>query len=206
MKKILLILSFFVAGISVNAQSYTEKDFQQSVSQINTAKTRSDYDNLFQKFFKFTSTKTSEKWQAYYYAAVSIYLKTEMQLKDTSAQNLGESNAMAQKFAIAALTSQPNNAEINTLIGLIYFQKIQMNISQDVQKDTDVIAKTIAKAEESSPDNPRLVILKAKLKEKSGDKADAEILFQKAQSGFEKENSSDITSPTWGRQLIQSTK
>lgn len=206
MKKLLLILSFFVAGIFANAQSYTEKDFQQSVLQINNAKTKTEYDNLFQKFSKFTSTKTSERWLAYYYAAVSMYLKTEVQINQTTHEDLSASNGLAAKFANGALSSQQDNAEVNILIGLIYFQKIQINESTDVQKDLDIISKAIAKAEAASPNNPRLAILKARMKEKSGDKAAAEILLKKATSGFEVKNSTSSTAPTWGKQLAQVNK
>ncbi|MBK1894454.1 tetratricopeptide repeat protein [Chryseobacterium paridis] len=202
MKKFLLILGFFVVGSWANAQSYSEKDFQQSVLQINTAKTKSDYDNLFQKFSKFTGNKTSERWEAYYYAAVSMYLKIEGQLNQTVHEDLPGGNAVARKFAKGALNSQQDNAEANILLGLIYFQKMQINGSQDPQ-DMEVITKSIAKAEAASPNNLRLAILKARLKEKSGDKANAEKLLQKAASGFDSKNSTGKPSPTWGRQLIQ---
>ena len=202
MKKLLLILGFFVAGSWANAQTYTEKDFQQSVLQINTAKTKNEYDNLFQKFSKFTGTKTSERWQAYYYAAVSMYLKTELQLNQTMHEDLPGANALARKFAKGALNSQQNNAEANILLGLIYFQKMQISGSQDPQ-DMEVITQTIAKAETTSSNNPRLAILKAIIKEKAGDKADAEKLFQKAISGFDSKNSTHSALPTWGKQLIQ---
>ncbi|KPH11506.1 hypothetical protein [Chryseobacterium sp. ERMR1:04] len=205
MKKILLILGFFMAASWADAQVYIEKDFQQSVLQVNTSKTRSDYDNLFQKFSKFTSTKTSERWQAYYYAAVSMYLKTEVQLDQTTHEDLSASNALATKFANGA-TSQQDNAEVNILLGLIYFQKIQINPSSNTQKDLDLISQTIAKAEATTPNNPRLAILKARMKEKSGDKSAAELLLKKATSGFGSKNSSDNTAPMWGRQLIQSNK
>jgi hypothetical protein len=204
MKKTLLIW-FSVLGFCINAQNLTEKDFQQSVLQVNTAKTNSDYDNVFNKFSKFTQSKTSDRWQAYYYAAVSMYLKTEQQLKKTVHQDISESNALAGKFANGAY-SQQNNAETNILLGLIYLQKIQIKESKDVQKDLDVVSQMIAKAETSAPNNPRLAILKAKLQERSGNKENAETLFKKALAGFENNNSSGGTVPTWGRQLIQSTK
>lgn len=202
MKKFLLILSFFIAGSWVNAQANTEKDFQQSVLQLNTSKTKSDYDTLFQKFSKFSETKTSERWQAYYYAAVSMYLKTELQLNQTTHEDLPGSNALAGKFANAALNSQQNNAEVNILIGLIYFQRMQINGSSDTHKEMEVVSQAIAKAEATSPNNPRLAILKARIKEKSGNKADADILLQKAKSGFDSKNATSSPNPTWGRQLI----
>ncbi|WP_345990945.1 hypothetical protein AAEU33_03515 [Chryseobacterium sp. Chry.R1] len=202
MKKFLLISGFFLAGFWVNAQTYSEKDFQQSISQVNTAKTKADYDNLFQKFSKFTGTKTTDRWEAYYYAAVSMYLKIEVQLNQTVHEDLPGGNALARKFAMGALSSQQDNAEANILLGLIYFQKMQINGSQDPQ-DMDFIAKAIAKVEATSPNNPRLAILKARLKEKSGNKADAEKLLAEAASGFNSKNSTGKLSPTWGRQLIQ---
>ncbi|MDQ0591936.1 hypothetical protein QFZ37_000305 [Chryseobacterium ginsenosidimutans] len=204
MKKTLLIW-FSVLGFCANAQNLTEKDFQQSVSQVNTAKTDNDYDNVFKKFSKFSETKTTDKWQAYYYAAVSMYLKTELQLKKTVHQDISESNALAGKFAKAAF-SQQNNAETNILLGLIYLQKVQIKESKDVQKDLDVVSQMTAKAEASAPNNPRLAILKAKLQERSGNKENAETLFKKALTGFENSNSSGSSTPTWGRQLIQPTK
>lgn len=200
MKKILLIC-FSLLGFCINAQTSTEKDFQQSVLQLNTAKTESDYDNVFKKFSKFSGTKTSEKWQAYYYAAVSMYLKTEMQLKKTQHQDLSESNALAGKFAKGAI-SQQDNAETNTLLGLIYLQRIQINGSTDIQKGLDFITQKIAKAEASSPNNPRLIILKAKMQERSGTKETAEMLFQKALNRLESNKSSGSGVPTWGKQLI----
>lgn len=206
MKKFLLILGFLVAGSWANAQTNTEKDFQQTVLQVNTAKTKSDYDNLFQKFSKFSGTKTSERWEAYYYAAVSMYLKTEMQLDKTMHEDLPGSNALALKFAKGALNSQQNNAEANTLLGLIYFQKIQIGASKDTQKDLEIISQAIAKAEASAPNNPRLAILKARMKEKSGDKSSAEVLLKKATSGLDGKNSQGGAAPTWGRQLIQLNK
>ncbi len=126
-----------------------------------------------------------------------------MQLQKTSGQNLDESNSLARKLAISASTSQRENPEITTLIGLIYFQKMQLSKSQDVQKDGDVIAKIIAKVEKTSPDNPRVNILKAKLKEKSGDKTEADLLAKKALQTLESQNPSEAASPTWGKSLLQ---
>jgi ribosomal protein L17 len=204
MKKTLLIW-FSVLGFCINAQNLTEKDFQQSVLQVNTSKTDNDYDNVFNKFSKFTQTKTSDRWQAYYYAAVSMYLKTELQLKKTAHQDVSESNALAGKFANGGY-SQQNNTEADILSGLISLQKIQINGSKDIQKNLDAVSQLITKAETSSPNNPRLAILKAKLQERLGNKANAEKLFQQAQSGFESKNSSEGFAPTWGKQLIQSIK
>ncbi|AZB19247.1 hypothetical protein EG352_16430 [Chryseobacterium indologenes] len=200
MNKTLLILFSLITCFWIKAQTFTDKTLSQAVLQLNNAKTTTEFDTLFNKF---SNVKTTEKWQANYYAAVTLYLKNEMQLKKTSGQNLDESNSLARKLAISASTSQRENPEITTLIGLIYFQKMQLSKSQDVQKDGDVIAKIIAKVEKTSPDNPRINILKAKLKEKSGDKTEADLLAKKALQTLESQNPSEAASPTWGKSLLQ---
>ncbi|ATN07527.1 hypothetical protein CRN76_20080 [Chryseobacterium indologenes] len=200
MNKTLLILFSLITCFWIKAQTFTDKTLSQAVLQLNNAKTTTEFDTLFNKF---SNVKTTEKWQANYYAAVTLYLKNEMQLQKTSGQNLDESNSLARKLAISASTSQRENPEITTLIGLIYFQKMQLSKSQDVQKDGDVIAKIIAKVEKTSPDNPRVNILKAKLKEKSGDKTEADLLAKKALQTLESQNPSEAASPTWGKSLLQ---
>jgi hypothetical protein len=203
MKKTLLIC-FCVVGFCLQAQTFSEKDFKQSVLQVNTAKTESDYDSIFQKFSQFTSTKPSEKWEAYYYAAVALYMKAELQLKKTPSADISDVTALAGKYAKASHSdSKTNNAETDILLGLIALQKTQSGGTKDVQKDMEVVSEMIKKAEAVSPDNPRLAILKAKSQEKSGNKDSAEKLFKKASTGLETKGASS-TAPTWGGQLIPS--
>jgi hypothetical protein len=200
MKKTLLIC-FCMVGFCLQAQTFSEKDFKQSVLQLNAAKTESDYDNVFQQFSKFKSSKPAESWQRYYYAAVAKYMKAELQLKKTTHQDISELNALARKYAKGGYSdSKQNNAEVDILLGLIALQKTQIKDTKDVQKDMEVVSEMIKKAEGVSPDSPRLAILKAKMQENSGNKQSAEKLFKKALEGLE--NKSSASAPSWGRQLI----
>ncbi len=203
MTKLLLILSFFIVNCWVSAQAFTDKVLTQAVLQLNASKTASDYDNVFSKF---SGAKTSETWQANYYAAVALYLKNETLLKKAPGASLMDDNALARKIAAGAWTAQRDNAEINILLGLLYVQKMQIDGSQSSQPDQNVISQSIAKAETSAVNNPRLAILQAKIKEKSGDKTNADILYRKALSEFSNPNASDSKSPTWGKQLIPSVQ
>lgn len=198
MNKILFILSFFVTGFWASAQTFTDKALQQSASQLNTTNTEGDYDKLFKKF---TETNTSEKWQAFYYAAVSMYLKAELLSKNSTA-SASQSSIMAEKFALGGTLSQPDNAENNILLGLTMLQNIQLNVYNDPAKAMQEISKYIAKAESSDPNNPRLAILKAKSAEKSGNTTEADAQYQKAATGFTTLNSV----PGWGKQLIPKNK
>lgn len=202
MKKTLLIC-FLVIGFCLNAQNYTEKDFKQTVSQVNNAKTENDFDNAFQKLSRYTSTKPTEKWEAYYYAAVAMYMKAELQLKKTPSQDVSEINALARKYGKAAYSdNKQNNAEADILLGLIALQRSQIS-GADAKKDLEVASQFIAKAEPNAQNNPRLAILKAKFQERSGNKGNAEKQFQNALKAFENKNAS-TGSATWGRILIPS--
>lgn len=196
MNKLLFILGFFMTGFWVTAQTFSDQALQQSVQQLNDAKTDSDYDTLFKTF---SEAKTSEKWQANYYAAVAMYLKTHFLLKKTTGSPLAASNELAKKFATQALAAEKNNGEINTLLGLIHFQRIRIKTATDPQKELKTAIGYMTKAEAQLKNNPRLTFLKVEIAEKSDNKAEAIELYQKAINEF---NATSSSSPNWGKQLI----
>lgn len=198
MNKLLLILGFFMAGSWVSAQTFSDQALQQSVLKLNDAQSENDYDTLFKIF---SETKTSEKWQANYYAAATLYLKNIFLLSNSSNKNLSESNELANKLATQALASEKNNGEINTLLGLIHFQKFRIKTATDPQKELKTVTGYMKKAETVLKNNPRLTFLKAELAERSGNKTEAVKLLQKATAEFNTSNSS-TGSPNWGRQLV----
>ncbi|AZA78907.1 hypothetical protein EG347_16005 [Chryseobacterium sp. G0186] len=198
MNKLLFILSFFVTGLCANAQTFSDQALQQSVQQLNEAKTDGDYDTLFKTF---SEAKTSEKWKANYYAAVAMYLKTYFLLKNTPEKPLGEFNEIAKKLATQALAVEKNNGEVNTLLGLIHTQKIRIVASTDPQKELKTAIGYMTKADTQLKNSPRLTFLKAEIAELSNNKAEAIKLHQKEVHDF---NATDLTSgsPNWGKQLI----
>ncbi|WP_347217009.1 hypothetical protein [Chryseobacterium sp.] len=195
MNKILFILSFFVTGLWVSAQAFTDKALQQSALQLNSTNTEGDLDNLFKKF---TKTKTSEKWQAGYYAAVSKYLKAELLLKNSTNPST-EPNITAGKYALGMSLSEPDNQEINILLGLITLQSLQSGKHGNPSKGEQKLSEYVLKAEKPDPNNPRLAILKAKLAEKAGNTSEADAQYQKAATGL-------AAAPGWGKQLIPTNK
>lgn len=198
MNKLLFILSFFVTGFWATAQTFSDQALQQSVQQLNTAKTDGDYDTLFNIF---SETKTSEKWKADYYAAVAMYLKTQYLLKYTTNTPVSESNGLAKKFATQALASEKNNGELNTLLGLIYAQRIRTAATTDYQKDLKTAKEYMTKANLQLKNSPRLTYLKAEVAALANNKAEAIELYSKTASEFNTATSSS-TSPNWGKQLV----
>ncbi|MGU3374246.1 hypothetical protein [Chryseobacterium sp. M5A1_1a] len=196
MNKLLFILGFFVTGFWVSAQTFSDQALQQSVQQLNDAKTDGDYDTLFNTF---SETKTSEKWKSNYYAAVAMYSKAQFLLTNTTNRPITESNELARKFATQALVSEKNNGEINTLLGLIHIQKIRIVASTDPQKELKTATGYMTKADSQLKNNPRLTFLKAEIAELSNNKIEAIKLHQIAVSEFK---SLSAGSPNWGKQLI----
>ena len=198
MNKLLFILSFFVTGFWASAQTFSDQALQQSVQQFNNAKTDGDYDTLFKVF---SEAKTSEKWKADYYAAVAMYLKTQYLLTHTTDRPMAESNNLAKKLAAQALASDKNNGEINTLLGLIYAQRIRTVTSTDYQKDLKTANEYASKAASQLKNNPRLTFLKAEIAALSSNKAEAVEFHSKAVNEF---NATDLSSgsPSWGKQLV----
>lgn len=187
-----------MAGSWASAQVFSDQALQQSVLKLNDASSENDYDTLFKIF---SETNTSEKWQANYYAAATMYLKTNFLLSNSPNKNLSESNELANKLATQALASEKNNGEINTLLGLIHFQKFRIKTSTDPQKELKTVTGYMKKAETVLKNNPRLTFLKAELAERSGNKTEAIKLLQKATAEFNTSNSS-TGSPNWGKQLV----
>lgn len=198
MNKLLLMLGLFMTSIWISGQAFSEQSLQKAVLQLNESKTDRDYDILFNKF---SEAGTSEKWQANYYAAAAMYLKTNFLLKNTPNKPLHESNEIALKWAAQAFASEKNSGEINTLLGLIYIQKIRIVASTDSQKDLKTAIGYMKKADTQIKNNPRLTFLKAEIAELSSNKAEAVQLHQKAVKEF---NATDLSSGSanWGRQLI----
>ena len=206
MKKIYLLLLLILISSGANSQTFTDKDLQKEVLKINTSKTASNYEALYKRF---STSTVSEIIPLRYYAAVSQYLKTESLIGKSSNESLLESNALAFKDAMSILNSQPDNIEVTTLIGLISLQKIVLKASFNVQKDKNQIAQYISKAESSSPNNPRLTLLKAGFKkqfpEENFNNMSSAQLYQKAEKDFAATNSTDISAPNWGRQIVSVT-
>lgn len=182
----------------MNAQFFSDQTLQQSALQLDNAKTDNDYDTLFKTF---SEAKTSEKWKANYYAAVSMYLKTQYLLKYTPNRPMAESNEAAEKSAIQALALEKNNGEINTLLGLINTQKIRIMASSQPQKSLKTATGYMLKADAQLKDNPRLTFLKAEIAELSNNKIEAVKLHQKAANEFNAAGKTSA-SPGWGMQLL----
>lgn len=202
MKKTLLIC-FCTVSFLLQAQSFSEKDFKQTVSQVNGAKTESDYENAFQKFSKFTSTKPTDKWEAFYYAAVASYMKAELQLRRNPSMDISGPNNLAKKYADAAHT-QSDSSEVNLLVGLISLQRLRLKADKEDSKNMDIVRQAVAKTEATAPDNPLLAVLKARLAERSHDQANAKALYERAYEGFQKSQGNALLS--WGSSLIPAKK
>lgn len=123
MKKLLLSLAFLIFSVYSFAQTNFDKQIKIKSESLKKASTADQFDALFADFSSMTSTTDANKWKAYFYASSASYKKGELLLKDGKKGNLSETNAVAYKYAMGALSLQPKNTDVLALIKLIENQK-----------------------------------------------------------------------------------
>ena len=123
MKKSLLSLAFLIFSVYSFAQTNFDKQIKIKSASLEKARTADECEALFADFSSMTTTTDANKWKAYFYASSASYKKGELLLKDGKNGNLSETNAVAYKYAMGALSSQPQNSDVLALIKLIEKQK-----------------------------------------------------------------------------------
>lgn len=123
MKKYIFTLFLLLIGLCVSAQSSYKKNLDDKGKKIALVKTTNECDKLFAEFSTLKNSKDEYKWKAYYYAAFTLYQKGEIIIKSGKKADLKSANALAEKYVLGSLTSQPNDTENKELLNLIKLQR-----------------------------------------------------------------------------------
>ena len=123
MKKAIISLLFFFIALSLHAQTNYEGKINSLASKIETAKTISEFDKLFEEFDTIKRTQHTLRWKAYYYAGLAQYKKAEMLMERRDFQNAKNANAIANKYAMGSSSFQVEDSKINLLLELLDIQK-----------------------------------------------------------------------------------
>lgn len=123
MKKLLLSLTLLIFCAFSYAQTSFDTQIKKKSESLKIAQTTNECENLFNEFSSMTTSSDANRWKAYYFAGFSSYKKVEILLKQGKKGNLADSNAIAYKFAIGALSTQPKNTDVLSLLNLIAQQK-----------------------------------------------------------------------------------
>jgi hypothetical protein len=212
MKKSLFVLLASVMMTTVFAQSekYIKAMEAKTVmlDSFNNVDSWKDLANTFERIGDAEKTQ----WLPFYYAAYCNVMAGNFSLpKDGS---MGDNSAVtdpyadkAEKMLNKAVELGKGNTEIFCVEKMIYGLRMMGNPMARYMTESPKAEAALAKAKEANSGNPRIYILEGQDKfytpeQFGGSKAEAKILFEKAQSLFETYKPENSIAPNWGRSQI----
>ena len=202
MKKLtitLILVSLFCVGFANEAY---QKAMSQSIENLFQAKSIPEYVEVANQFERISNMEKTEWLPLYYATFASIMIsfqETENAKKDTYLDQ-------AQKYLDQALAIDPNESELHLLQGFLYPSRINidpMNRGMDLMPKMN---KSLDKALELNPDNPRVYYLRATMtfhtpEAYGGGAAKALPLYQVADEKFKIFKPKTAISPNWGKEI-----
>jgi hypothetical protein len=208
MKKVLFVFVASLMMIPVIAQSEKYVNAMESkVSMLDSAKTPDVLKELANTFERIGNAEKSQ-WLPFYYAAYCNVMAGTFSLPQDG--SFGDNSAITDPYADKAegLLNKANelvkgNTEIYCIQKMIHGLRMMGNAMARYMTEGALAEAALAKAKEANAGNPRIYILEAQDKfytpeQFGGSKAEAKILFEKAQSLFETYKPESSIHPNWG--------
>jgi tetratricopeptide (TPR) repeat protein len=199
MKQFLVIISMFIAGMTM-AQSKYESGMTKGLEQLKNSKTVEDF-TATAAFFERVADAEKDKWLPYYYAAYANYITAWINQKLDKDKIAEKSNDLITK----AEALEPNNSELFCLRQMT--ATLQMLVDPMTRWQTYGAQATAAvdKAIKADPTNPRPYYLKGQNlmgtpEAFGGGKAVAKKLFEKAVEQYKVFTPASPFHPSWGKE------
>ena len=179
MKKLLVIISMFIAGM-VAAQSKYEGAMAKGLEQFKASKTAEDM-NAVSAFFERVGDAEKDKWLPYYYAAQATYLTGWMDPK-ADKDKVGEKS---KDLISKAEAIEKNNSEIFCLRQMVAILQMTVDPMTRYQSYGAEARNALESATKADPNNPRIYYLNGQTLMNTpeafgGGKAIAKKLFEKS--------------------------
>ncbi|MCX6240046.1 MAG: hypothetical protein NTY07_21300 [Bacteroidia bacterium] len=195
----LILVSLFSFGFS--NETY-EKAMSLSIEKLFQAKTIPENVEVANQFERISKTEKTE-WLPLYYASFA-YIMISYQESDNAKKD--QFLDQAQKYLDQAMAIDPNESELYMLQGFLYPSRINidpMNRGMVYMADMN---KSLDKALELNPDNPRVYYLRATMtfhmpEAYGGGAAKALPLYQVAADKFKVFKPKTAISPNWGKEI-----
>jgi hypothetical protein len=180
---------------------------QAKVSMLDSANTPDVFKELANTFERIGNAEKSQ-WLPFYYAAYcNVMAGTFSMPQDGS---FGDNSAITDPYADKAegllnkaIEIAKGNTEIYCIQKMIHGLRMMGNAMSRYMTEGPLAEAALAKAKEANAGNPRIYILEAQDKfytpeQFGGSKAEAKILFEKAQTLFETYKPESSIHPNWG--------
>lgn len=205
------VLSLFVASFLMTA-AFAQSDkyvstMESKVAMLDSAKTSDVLLELANTFERIGNAEKTQ-WLPFYYAAYCNVMAGTFSLPQDG--SFGDNSAITDPYADKAeallnkaIEITKGNTEIYCIQKMIHGLRMMGNAMARYMTEGPKADAALAKAKEVNAGNPRIYILEAQDKfytpeQFGGSKAEAKILFEKAQSLFETYKPESRIHPNWG--------
>lgn len=196
MKRILL---FFLisAGIMVNAQLMSGKEFQSKINAIEQAKNAESIDPLIH-FFENPSADTSN-WEPAYYASYASLKQAQLYLRNGNSTAASNSIKRAEKNFQSIIHLLPTNSEIRVLNAYLNISKISANTSGNNEMFIKEAKELLYLKKNVDAANPRMQLMRAQLNYVLGQTGkNLQAQFENAETALKKFKPQSNLDPNWG--------
>ena len=205
MKKLIGILLLVSLFSNLFADENYQKNITQSVKELFQAKTIPEYVEVANQFERISNIEKGE-WLPLYYASFAYIL---ISFRETENAKKDQYLDQAQKYLDQAMAIDPNESELHMLQGFLYPSRINIDPMTRGIALVAVMNKSLDKALELNPDNPRVFYLRATMtfhtpEAYGGGAAKALPLFQVADEKFRIFKPKTTISPNWGKEMNDS--
>ena len=202
MKK-LIVTFVFVSMFSIGfANEAYEKAMSLSIETLFQVKTIPGYIEVANQFERISTMEKGE-WLPLYYASFA-YIMISFQEADNAKKDTYLDQA--QKYLDQAKAIDPNESELYMLQGFLYPSRINVDPMNRGMLYMGDMNKSLDKALELNPDNPRVYYLRATIMHHTpeaygGGAAKALPLYQVAVEKFSTFKPKTAISPNWGKEI-----
>jgi len=205
MKKLIVILLLVSLFSNLYADENYQKNITQSVKELFQAKTIPEYVEVANQFERISNIEKGE-WLPLYYASFAYIM---ISFRETENAKKDQYLDQAQKYLDQAMAIDPNESELHMLQGFLYPSRINIDPMTRGIALVAVMNKSLDKALELNPDNPRVYYLRATMtfhtpEAYGGGAAKALPLFQVADEKFRIFKPKTAISPNWGKEMNDS--
>lgn len=202
MKTLFIILALVSLSFTGFSNETYQKAMSQSIEKLFQAKTIPDYVDMANQFERISKIEKTE-WLPLYYASFAYIM---ISFQETENAKKDQYLDQAQKYLDQAMVIEPNESELHMLQGFLYPSRINIDPMNRGMIYIGDMNKSLDKALELNPDNPRVYYLRATMtfhtpEAYGGGAAKALPMYLMADEKFRIFKPKTAISPNWGKEI-----
>jgi tetratricopeptide (TPR) repeat protein len=206
----LMLASAIMTTAFAQSEKYM-KAMEAKVAMLDSNNTADSWKEMANTFERIGDAEKTQ-WLPYYYAAYCQVMAGNFSMPQDG--SFGDNSALLDPYADKAesllnkaVSLGKENSETFCLKKMVYGLRMMGNPMTRFMTDGAKANEALQKAKDVNPDNPRVYILEAQDKfftpeQFGGSKAEAKVLFEKANELLGKEKPASSIDPHWGKSTV----